>query len=194
MSSIFDQSDLTSAFHNTRSCSKALLTRFTHSPELFVTLSCCIKLRPGVPEDEGQHLQDVFPRASEFGGTRFGCHSEAYLDDTSQLITTSNAHRLWNSWSRWWDPSKSIYIEKSPPNIAKFLFLQSIFKESQRNIFVAVVRHPVALLYKRFFGFGGKDGGDSELLETTAKHSTKDHLQNAMALRLDCWSVTSTEK
>eukprot|EP00750_Incisomonas_marina_P019888 INCI3646.2.p1 GENE.INCI3646.2~~INCI3646.2.p1 ORF type:complete len:729 (+),score=115.38 INCI3646.2:227-2413(+) len=148
LESIFDQSIMSSGFHETH-----------------------------VPEDEGQHLQDVFPRATETGGTKFGCHDEAYLDEQSPLISPENAHRLWNSWSRWWDPNKSVYLEKSPPNAAKFPFLQEMFKEAHKTVFVAILRHPIAILRKRFFGFGGK----------MRQYRTKEKLRRSLEDRLGCW-------
>ncbi len=134
-----------------------------------------------MPEDEGQHLQDVFPRATETGGVRFGCSAAAYLDETSSLITEANSRRIWNSWSRWWDPSKSVYVEKSPPNIAKFAFLQAIFKDAGSTVFIAVVRHPIALMRARFFGFGGKETGKNEI--------DQDYLRENWRNKLDCWWV-----
>ena len=78
--------------------------------ELVSPFKSALSFVQDVPEDEGQHLQDVFPRATETGGTKFGCHDEAYLDEQSPLISPENAHRLWNSWSRWWDPNKSVFV------------------------------------------------------------------------------------
>lgn len=150
----------------------------------------CLAIAADVPEDEGQHLQDVFPRASEFGGMSYGCHDEAYLDESSQLITIENAHRLWNSWSRWWDPTKDIYLEKSPPNAAKFPFLQEMFRDAGRTVFISTIRHPIAVLHNRFFGFGGKNHGEAETAAETASITSQDKLRHHFERKMTCWLVS----
>ena len=72
----------------------------------------------GVPEDEGQLLQSVYPPAYTFGGAgRFGFHEESYMDEHHPLATERNAEELFLQWSRYWDLDRPYLIEKSPPNI-----------------------------------------------------------------------------
>ena len=71
------------------------------------------------------------------------------------------------------------YLEKSPPNAAKFPFLQEMFKEAHKTVFVAILRHPIAILRKRFFGFGGK----------MRQYRTKEKLRRSLEDRLGCWYV-----
>jgi hypothetical protein len=96
----------------------------------------------GVPEDEGQHLQTVFPPAQFYGGPgRFGFAKEAHLTEESALLTRENRQKLLQEWSRYWDLSKRYLIEKSPPNLIKTRFLQAAFPNCQ---FIVLLRHPIA--------------------------------------------------
>lgn len=99
----------------------------------------------GVHEDEGQHLQDVYLPARSHGGPgRFALDANAHLTETSALVSASSKARLWASWSRYWDLSKPVLLEKSPPNLLRMRFLQALFPGSR---FVVVVRHPIAVAY-----------------------------------------------
>lgn len=96
----------------------------------------------GVPEDEGQHLQTVFPAAWTLGGPgRFGFAPEARLTEDSTTVTTANRRKLFQEWSRHWDLSKPCLLEKSPPNLIRTRFLQAIFPNSY---FIVLMRHPIA--------------------------------------------------
>jgi hypothetical protein len=94
----------------------------------------------GAPEDEGQHLQSVFPPAKAHGGPgRFGFAPASYLTERSPLVSTANAERLLSDWMPYWDLSRPVLVEKSPPNIVRARFLQALFP---RAAFVFLVRHP----------------------------------------------------
>lgn len=96
----------------------------------------------GVPEDEGQHLQDVYPTGERFGGPgRFGFAREMHLTERSPLATAAGRARLWAAWSPHWDCERAVLIEKSPPNLLKMRFLQALFPHAR---FVVVLRHPIA--------------------------------------------------
>lgn len=96
-------------------------------------------------EDEGQHLQTVFDAALKYGGPgKFAFHPQAYLNETSSLITEENRHTLLQEWGRHWDFSKPFLIEKSPPNLIRMRFLQAMFPQSK---FIIIVRHPLAAGY-----------------------------------------------
>lgn len=95
----------------------------------------------GVPADEGQHLQTVYPAAKEYGGPgRFGFAAESHLTEESPLVSEENARRLYEEWSPHWDLSRRVLVEKSPPNLLKTRFLQALFPGSA---FVVIVRHPI---------------------------------------------------
>jgi len=97
----------------------------------------------GKKEDEGQHLQDVYPPARVYGGAgRFAFDPRAHLTETSPLVTPAHADRLFAQWSRYWDGSRPVLLEKSPPNIVMTRFLQALFPSARQ---VVVVRHPVVV-------------------------------------------------
>jgi hypothetical protein len=99
----------------------------------------------GEREDEGQFLQSVYPTAGTYGGPgRFGFAPEAHITEGSALVTEANAQRMFEEWSRYWDTTKPVLLEKSPPNLIRNRFLQAMFPESW---FVVVTRHPVAVSY-----------------------------------------------
>ena len=98
-----------------------------------------------VYEDEGQHLQSVYPPALNFGGAgKFGFDSRAHLTENSPLATDENGKKLFDEWSKYWDLSKPILLEKSPPNLIQTRFLQKLFPESY---FIVITRHPLAVSY-----------------------------------------------
>lgn len=95
----------------------------------------------GVPEDEGQFLQDVYPIASVYGGSsRCGFDPRAHRTETSSLLTRENVARLRASWHAHWDTNKTIYVEKTPENVLMTRFLQAAFPNSY---FIVIRRHPV---------------------------------------------------
>lgn len=97
----------------------------------------------GVPEDEGQHLQTVYPPAYRYGGAGlFGFAADAHLTEDSPLATAESRERLLREWGPHWRPGAAVRIEKSPPNLVRTRFLQALFPEAS---FVAVLRHPVAV-------------------------------------------------
>jgi hypothetical protein len=97
----------------------------------------------GVPEDEGQHLQTVYPPAHRYGGAGlFGFDPAAHLTESSALATAESRDRLLREWGRHWRPGAAVGIEKSPPNLIRTRFLQALFPSAA---FVVVMRHPVAV-------------------------------------------------
>lgn len=114
----------------------------------------------GVPEDEGQHLQSVYKTAKAFGGPgKFAFHLESYMNESHYLATKANANKLFKEWSNYLDLSKEYIVEKSPPNIIRTRFLQSLFPKSK---FIIILRDPIAVSFatKRW-----SDGSTSELIE-----------------------------
>jgi len=95
----------------------------------------------GVPADEGQHLQTVYPSDHEYGRPgRFGFAPEMHLTESSPLVSEQNAAALLEEWSPHWDLSRPLLLEKSPPNLLKTRFLQALYPHSA---FVVIVRHPI---------------------------------------------------
>lgn len=98
----------------------------------------------GAPEDEGQHLQTVYPTALSLGGPgRFGFSPMGHLTEESPLVSAANRQRLWQEWARFWDLNRKLLLEKSPPNLIRSRFLDALFPGSR---FVMLVRHPVAVV------------------------------------------------
>jgi Sulfotransferase family len=94
----------------------------------------------GVEEDEGQHLQTVYPPARANGGPgRFALSPAAHLTEWSPLLTADTAGRLLEQWRPHWDLARPVLVEKSPSNLLMTRFLQGAFPDAR---FVMVVRHP----------------------------------------------------
>jgi hypothetical protein len=97
----------------------------------------------GVEEDEGQHLQSVYPPARAHGGPgRFALRPGAHLTEDSPLLTPDTAARLLARWRPHWDLTRPVLVEKSPPNLLMTRFLQAAFPDAR---FVMVVRHPAVV-------------------------------------------------
>jgi len=97
------------------------------------------------PEDEGMHLQTVFKPSGAYGGAgRFGLNPNAHLTEKSELVTSANCNKLFTEWAPYWDLEKPFLLEKSPPNIIRTRFLQSMFPNVY---FIVLTRHPIAVTY-----------------------------------------------
>lgn len=97
----------------------------------------------GVKEDEGQHLQRVYPKAKVYGGSgRFAFAAAAHLTEESPLVSAANANAILRAWEPFWDLGTRLLVEKSPPNLIMGRFLQALYPGSA---FVVVVRHPVTV-------------------------------------------------
>ena len=97
----------------------------------------------GVSEDEGQHLQSVYPRIRAYGGMgRFAMADAAHLTAQSPLVSAQSAQRLFDSWSPYWDLDRRLLLEKSPSNLIKGGFLEATFPGSA---LIVVIRHPLAV-------------------------------------------------
>lgn len=95
----------------------------------------------GVAEDEGQHLQEVYPRIRAYGGMgRFARAPEAHLTEASPLVSPASAQRLIDAWAPYWDLDRQLLLEKSPANMIMGRFLQALFPGSA---LIVVLRHPV---------------------------------------------------
>jgi hypothetical protein len=99
--------------------------------------------RTGVPEDEGQHLQNLYPPARDHGGPgRFACDPAAHLTEESLDLVERCRAGLWDAWAPYWKLSRPVLVEKSPPNLIRARFLQAVFPKAK---FIFVVRHPLAV-------------------------------------------------
>ena len=97
----------------------------------------------GKPKNEGQHIQTVFDNGSAHGGVgRFCFDNKYHYTEHSKLITNDNKIKLLTEWNKYWDTSKSIFIEKSPVNLIHTRFLQEMF---DNTYFIIIMRHPLAV-------------------------------------------------
>jgi hypothetical protein len=94
-------------------------------------------------QNEGMHLQTVYPAARAYGGAgKFAFAPAAHLTESSALATSANALKLRQEWSTWWDVSRPVLVEKSPTNLISTRFLQALFPGAR---FVVITRHPIAV-------------------------------------------------
>lgn len=90
-------------------------------------------------------MQSVFLPAKAFGGPgKFGFNDDAAMTEAHALFTDQNRQKLFLEWSNYWDLSKAVLIEKSPPNIIRTRFLQALFPNAQ---FIVLMRHPIPVSY-----------------------------------------------
>eukprot|EP00729_Bicosta_minor_P003987 gene3987-33281_t len=100
-------------------------------------------INTSVPQGEGQHLQDVYPKAYNVGGMlRYAFSREAHLTEQSDLCTNTSAIRLFRAWSKHWDLTKPNLVEKTPNHMVMTRFLQRLFTP-KRTKFVITIRHPL---------------------------------------------------
>lgn len=96
-----------------------------------------------VPENEGQHIQHVYKPALAYGGVgAFANHPEYHYTNTSPLLTKENNEKLLSEWGRYWDLTKPILLEKSPPNLIHTRYLQELVAQPY---FIVIIRHPLVV-------------------------------------------------
>jgi len=66
------------------------------------------------------------------------------MTENHSLMTPPNKQKLLLEWNKYWDLSKPVLIEKSPPNIIRTRFLQAMFPNAR---FIVLTRHPVPVSY-----------------------------------------------
>lgn len=97
----------------------------------------------GKPKDEGQHVQSIIGRDADFGGPGVFCfHPGAHLTESDVATYREQLPHMIASWEHHWAPDTPVRVEKSPPNLVRSRFLQSIFDDAR---FVFIVRHPLAV-------------------------------------------------
>lgn len=95
----------------------------------------------GQPMDEGQHCQCVYPSDDICGGMmRFGYHPKMRMCQIPESQVPRIRTSLLRSWLPYWDLSKQILVEKSPPNLIKTRFLTQIFPKSK---YLLIARDPL---------------------------------------------------
>lgn len=99
-------------------------------------------LRAPVPENEGQHLQDVVPAARDHGGPgRFAFAPDMHTLPTPPEDAAAQRDRLLRCWTPWVQGDAPVLLEKSPPNLVRLPWLRSLFPGAR---FLIVTRDPRA--------------------------------------------------
>mmetsp|Transcript_11007 Transcript_11007/g.16860 ORF Transcript_11007/g.16860 Transcript_11007/m.16860 type:complete len:396 (+) Transcript_11007:61-1248(+) len=124
----------------------------------------------GVDESEGILMQDIYPRfgigfedfrtkfpnwsTSGQGVGQYALGDEVHMTESHKLVTVENRVKLWNRFGPYWDFSKPVVMEKSPPTIVTSRFLQALHTATgigtdETNVqpyFLFMTRHPLAIL------------------------------------------------
>ncbi len=97
----------------------------------------------GAEMDEGQWLQDVYPRDTAYGSAGvFAFDERAHLTEDCPWAAPAERDRLFSQWAPHWDLSRDWLVEKTPGNILMSRYLRAIAPNSW---FVFIVRHPLAV-------------------------------------------------
>lgn len=97
----------------------------------------------GALEDEGQHLQSLFTPAYKHGKPGgFAFDLRSHLTEDSVLNTVDGRDMLLREWGAYYDLDKELFLEKSPPNLVRSRFFQSLFPNAR---FIFIVRHPISV-------------------------------------------------
>ena len=95
----------------------------------------------GVPKDEGQFLQTVFPSDHVLGGPgRFGFNPRSHRTEVDVRNLDEDRLNLLRQWGRFWNGEGLVLLEKSPSNMLRTRFLARLFPNAH---FLLVRRHPV---------------------------------------------------
>ncbi len=97
----------------------------------------------GAEMDEGQWLQDVYPRDTQFGSSGIFAFDEgAHLTEDCEWAAPAARNKLFGQWAPHWDLSRDWLVEKTPGNILMSRYLRTIAPNSW---FVFITRHPIAV-------------------------------------------------
>jgi hypothetical protein len=99
--------------------------------------------KTGAPEDEGQHLQDVFPADRKRRNKHICGKTHADLYVCQEMIDTlpnneTNKIKLHEEWSKHWNTTKEFLIQKSPTLDVVFLERMQVLP----TFHVIIMRHP----------------------------------------------------
>jgi len=96
-------------------------------------------VRTGVPGDEGQYLQNELKPDPYYGEILFGLSDECRLNEGDAESAGQLGKMLLEHWSAHWDLESPVLVEKSPYNLVRTRFLQSLFPKAR---FVMMIRDP----------------------------------------------------
>lgn len=136
--------------------------------------------------EEGQFLTDQFPADYELGLPRMW----ALREDLFRLTEADqgpDVARLKREWLMRLDRSRSVFLEKSPPNAARTRWLQQHFENAH---FIAIVRNGYAVsegIRRKAEPFHLKDGWPLELCARQWERSNEILLEDSAHLRHVLW-------
>ena len=111
-------------------------------------------------ENEGQHVQRVFPPDDALGGPGFFAFNPlSHLTESSALATAESAAQLDAEWGAHWSSDAAFVLEKSPSSMLRMRLLQKLFPDAY---FVVILRHPLANAYATQT-WGSHHGGKNSL-------------------------------
>uniref|UniRef100_A0A7S2V2M0 Protein-tyrosine sulfotransferase n=1 Tax=Fibrocapsa japonica TaxID=94617 RepID=A0A7S2V2M0_9STRA len=136
----------------------------------------------GADHSEGILIQDVYPqfgvgmekimanmagfKTQMIGAGKYALGDEAkvHLIETDEKVTPSNMAKLLNRFGSYWNLTKPVLAEKSPPTAVMSRFLQALYNvpviESEAQgthltKFLFITRHPIANVYAHYSLVGG---------------------------------------
>jgi len=89
-------------------------------------------------------------RMMGLGKYALGKEEQVHLLESDARVTPQNMAKLLNRYNHYWNTSKSVLVEKSPPNAVMSRFLQAMYNEGRgaddglRVKFLFMTRHPIA--------------------------------------------------
>mmetsp|Transcript_22626 Transcript_22626/g.72932 ORF Transcript_22626/g.72932 Transcript_22626/m.72932 type:complete len:523 (-) Transcript_22626:718-2286(-) len=130
-------------------------------------------------EQEGQHVQRVYPVDDALGGPGAFAHNPlAHMTERHPLATAASAARLEADWAPHWRgvEGAKVRLEKSPSNMLRARFLQALWPNSYHLI---IVRHPVAVAFATAAWAarhgGGKRAASAASVIECARHWLRAH-------------------
>lgn len=91
---------------------------------------------------EGKFAQNVYPYAYLLRDWGDSSNAVRRLALDAKEASPQKALRLWRQWAPYWNQSSSVLVEKTPENFVRGPFLEALFPQNAR--FVFVLRHPLA--------------------------------------------------
>ena len=111
----------------------------------------------GADFSEGIMIQNVYPRFGigrenlpnqpKFTGLgQYALHKNAHMDETDLRVSVANKIKLLNRFGQYWNLTRPVWVEKSPPTAIMSTFLQALYNQGfpVKTKFLFITRHPIA--------------------------------------------------
>lgn len=164
------------------------------SLESFSTFEIKPDVKGNVMIVEGQHIQRVVPTARRFGGPCTYAITKTTYEGRGPFLDDDDVREtdfeLILQWSRHWDTSKRVLVEKSPNDIVRSRWLDAIFGTVGRTAFVFTIRHPLAIYEAHCAGKYKTDVYlDNWLAQVERLQTDVSFLSNVVVLRYEDWAT-----